>query len=273
MASIKEDILISWRIASHSRLNSIVLWLCAALIVCVLLAYQFSARQPATVAMDVGISVIRLALPLLVILLVQELFSREIERKLYLNSFTYPRSRAYWLLGRVVTIFLICVGMLVIMGLLLALLTKFAGSSYKEATPVGLGLPYIIVLAFIVVDLLVVIAMSTLLAISASTYSFVLIGTIGFTLIARSYTPIIQLLRNNPYAVSNFSDPHLYQDSLGLLSFILPDLGRLDVRMIALYDKMNFLPADWLFLLTATLTYVTALLALSIWILNKREFN
>jgi len=273
MASLKEDILISWRIASHSRLNSIVLWLCSALIVCVLLAYQFSARQPATVALDVGLSVIRLALPLLVILLIQELFSREIERKLYLNSFTYPRSRAYWLLGRVVTIFLICVGMLLIMGLILALLAIFSASGYEQATPIALGLPYIIVLAFIVVDTLVVIAMSTLLAISASTYSFVLIGTIGFTLIARSYTPIIQLLRNDPYTVSKFSDPHLYQDSLGLLSFILPDLGRLDVRMVALYDKMAFLPADWPYLLGATLVYVVALLGLSIWILNKREFN
>lgn len=273
MASLKEDILISWRIASHSRLNSVVLWLCAALIVCVLLAYQFSARQPATVALDVGLSVIRLALPLLIILLVQELFSREFERKLYLNSFTYPRSRAYWLLGRVVTIFLICVGMLLIMGLLLAMLTKFSGRGYDTQTPVSLGLPYLVTLGFIIVDITVVIAMSTLLAISASTYSFVLIGTIGFILIARSYTPIIQLLHNNPYTVSTFSDPRLYQDSLSMLSFILPDLGRLDVRMIALYDRMAFMPADWPYLLGATVAYVIALLGLTVWILNKREFN
>ena len=273
MISIKEDILISWRIASHSRLTSIILWLCAALIISVLIAYQFSARQPATMALDVGISVIRLALPLLVILLVQELFSREIERKLYLNSFTYPRARAYWLLGRVVTIVLICTGLLLIMGLLLAILTTFSASGYEQTTPISLGLPYLFVLSFILVDLLVVIAISTLLAISASTNSFVLIGTIGFTLIARSYTPIIELLRNNPYTVSEFSNPRLYQDSLGILSFLVPDLGRLDIRMIALYDKMAFMPVDWPQLIGATLAYITALLGLTIWVLNKREFN
>lgn len=273
MASIKEDIFVSWRIATHSRLSSIVLWLCVTLIACVLLAYQFSARQPATMALDVGISIIRIALPLLVILLIQELISHEIERKLYLVSLTYPRSRAYWLLGRVITIFLISVGLLILMGLILALLTLFAGSGYEQTTPVTLGLPYIIVLIFIIVDLLVIISISTLLAISASTYSFVLVGTIGFTLIARSYTPIIQLLRNNPYSVSNFSDPTLYQDSLGFLSFLLPDLGRLDVRMIALYDKMEFMPDDWSYFLGTSLVYVIALLALSVWILNKREFS
>ena len=273
MPSLKEDILVSWRIASHSRLNSIVLWLCATLIISVLLAYQFSARQPATMALDVGISIIRLALPLLVILLVQELFSREIDRKLYLNSFTYPRSRAYWLLGRVITISLICTGMLLIMGLILAILTEFSASGYEQTTPVSLGLPYLSVLSFILIDLLVVIAISTLLAISASTSSFVLVGTIGFTLVARSYTPIIELLRNNPYTVSEFSNPRLYQDSLGLLSFLLPDLGRLDIRMIALYDKMAFLPTDWPLLVAATLAYITALFGLAIWILNKREFN
>ncbi len=273
MASIKEDIFIGWHLASRSRLNSIVLWLCATLIVCVLLAYQFSARQPATVALDVGISVIRLALPLLIILLVQELISREIERKLYLNSLTYPRSRTHWLLGRIITIVLICVGMLLLMGLILAIVTKFISNGYDQSTPVALGLPYLIVLSFIIVDTLIITSISTLLAVSASTYSFVLVGTIGFTLIARSYTPIIQLLRNNPYAVSSFADPHLYQDSLGLLSFLLPDLGRLDIRMIALYDRMEFMPIDWPYLLIATLVYAIALLGLATWLLNKREFN
>lgn len=273
MNFIKADFYQGATIAFHSRLSSIALWLVAVLLVTVFLAAQFSGRQPATVSLDVGLSVIRLALPLLAILLVQELFSREFERKLFLNSFTYPRPRSYWLLGRVAAILLVCIALLVTMGFILALLVHFVAGSYEQATPVSLGLPYLITLAFLVADLLVVIAIAALLAVSATTPGFVLIGTIGFILIARSYTPIIELLRNNPFVVSNFADPHLYQDSLGLLAFVLPDLGRMDVRMISLYDKIAFMPTDWPLLLAATLAYTAALLGLAIWVLNKREYS
>lgn len=273
MTSIKADFFQGLSLAFHSRLSPIALWLIAALVAAVILAAQFSARQPATISLDVGLSVIRLALPLLAILLVQELFIREFERKLYLSSFTYPRARVYWLLGRVAAILLVGVGLLLLMGAILAALTLLASHGYKQATPVSLGLPYVITLMFIAIDLLLVIAIATLLAVTARTPSFVLIGTIGFTLIARSYTPIIELLRSNPYVVSSFADPRIYQDSLGLLAFFLPDLGRLDVRMIALYDKMEFMPPEWSLLIGATLAYVAALLGMAVWVLNKREFN
>ncbi len=273
MNVVKSDIYQGLCIAFHSRLSSIAFWLIAGLLISVILAAQFSARQPATVALDVGLSVMRLALPLLVVLLVQELFSREFERKLYLCTFTYPRARIYWLLGRVTATLLICIGMLLIMGLILAILATYVSGDYEQSTPISLGLPYVTTLLFIAVDLLVIIAISTLLAVSASTPSFVLIGTLGFTLIARSYTPIIELLRSNPYVVANFADPRIYQDSLGLLSFILPDLGRLDVRMISLYDEMAFMPNDWPLLLLSVFAYIGTLLSLAVWVLNKREFN
>lgn len=273
MFSIKADFLQATNILFHSRLSSIVLWLVAALVVCVVMAAQFSARQPSTVALDVGLSIIRLALPLLTILLVQELFNREFERKLYLCSFTYPRARTYWLMGRVAAILLIGLTLLSIMGLLLAALTHYAISDYKQTTPITLGLPYITTLFFIALDLVVVIAIAVLLAVSATTPSFVLIGTIGFILIARSYTPIIELLKSNPNVISAVADPHLYQDSLGMLSFLLPDLGRIDVRMIALYDQMRFIPSDWPYLVIAILAYSSTLLGISVWVLNKREFS
>ncbi len=267
------DLLAGLHLSIRARFASICAWLLITLLVTVMLAGQFSARQPATVALDVGLSVLRFALPLLVILLTQELFIHEFERKLYLHSFTYPRARVWWLLGRVTAIVLMSIGLMLIMGLTLAGLTLLIGSAYEQTTPISLGLPYLSTLFFISIDLLVVIAIASLLAVTATTPSFVLIGTIGFVLIARSYTPIIELLRNSPSVVSSFADPRIYQDSLGLLAFVLPDLGRLDVRMIALYDKMAFLPSDWLMLVTATLAYVAALLGLSVWVLNKREFN
>jgi ABC-type transport system involved in multi-copper enzyme maturation permease subunit len=273
LTSLSADFYHGINISLHSRIITTAAWFLGLLVVAVLLAAQFSARQPATVSLDVGISVIRLALPLLAILLVQELFSREFERKLYLNSFTYPRQRSYWLLGRVVTIAFLCISLLLITGTTLALLVSIIAGDYQQTSPITLGLPYLITLGFIAIDLMTVIAIATLIAISTTTPSFVLIGAIGFLLIARSYTPIIELLRNNPYVVDQFADPRLYQDSLSLLAFIMPDLGRLDVRMITLYDKMVFMPQDWPMLIGATLAYIAALLGMAVWVLNKREFN
>ncbi|HID37513.1 MAG TPA: hypothetical protein EYP39_09120 [Ghiorsea sp.] len=244
-----------------------------ALTVVVLLATEFSARQLSTVALDVGLSFIRIVLPLLIVLLVQELFSRDFERKIYLAILTYPRSRTHWLISRVGSIFIIALAALALMAFILALLTVTVEARYSQATPISLGIPYFITLGFIAVDMLVVLAISTFLAMSATTTSFVLVGTVGLTMIARSYTPIIELLQGDPYVVGEHVDPQLYQDSLGLIAFILPDLGRLDVRMIALYDKMIFLPADWMLLLASACIYALALFALAAWVLNKREFS
>ena len=273
MNFLKADFLLALRLAYHSRLPSIVFWLLLLLLLSFYISIQFSARQLATVSMDIGLSVIRFALPLLIVLLVQELFSREFERKLYLNSFTYPRSRTTWLLARLLAILFVIITALVCLATVLAILSSYAESIYHQATMISLGTPFLITIGMLALDFVVVTAIAILLAVSARTPSFVLLGTIGFVLIARSYTPIIELLRNNPHVISEIADPRLYQDSLGLLAFILPDLGRLDVRMIALYNDMTFLPSDWPLLIVATLAYVAVLLGLSIWVLNKREFS
>jgi uncharacterized membrane protein len=50
------------------------------------LASQFSPRQPATVALDVGLSFIRILIPFLALLQSQELVAREVERRLIMSS-------------------------------------------------------------------------------------------------------------------------------------------------------------------------------------------
>lgn len=251
----------------------IIAWLLVALAVCVLVAAEFSARQPATVALDVGLSAIRLALPVVAVLLVQELLSREFERRLYLTSLTYPRPRAWWLMGRLAAIAVVLLATLVAASVLLAGLVRYAAMSYEQATPVALGGAYIFTLVFIAVDLLVAVSIATLLAVTTTTPSFVLIGTLGFMLIARSYMPIMQLLEGAEYLVDKFADPKLYKDSLNLLNFVLPDLGTLDIRMVAIYGKWEFLPTQWPILLGACVAYVVALVGLSIWSLNNRRFG
>ena len=234
-----------------------------------LLSAYFSGRQPATVALDVGLSTIRLLVPLLIVLLVQELLSREFDKRYYLNSLTYPRGRRSLLLGRFAALLAMLLGLLLALGLLQIGLARLIGAAYPQATPVALGQSYLIVMAFMALDLLVLAALATLLAVVASTPSFVLIGTFGFMLVARSYSAIIELLSRDAGLVSNAEG---YRASLGLLGYLLPDLGALDVRMLALYGQPEFLPADWPWLLLSNLAYACALLALAVWALQRKRF-
>lgn len=235
----------------------------------VLLAAQFSGRQPATVTLDIGLSVIRLLLPLVLVLMSQELFSREFERRYFLNTLAYPRPRHHLLLGRFLAVIVLVISLLVALASLLGSLVWLVGQSYAQGTPVALGLHYFVTIGFICVDLILLTALAFLLAVVASTPSFVLIGTFGFMLIARSFASIVELLNRD---VSVVADAESYRSGVGLLGYLLPDLGALDVRMVTLYGKMEFLPSDWYWLLLSCLAYIVALLALAVWALQHKRF-
>lgn len=234
-----------------------------------LLAAQFSGRQPSTVALDLGVSVIRLLLPLVMILITQELLSREFDRRYFLNTLSYPYPRHRLLLGRFAAVTLLALGLLVVLSATLALLVWFIGKGYPQSTPIAIGLHYVVTIAFIGVDLLLLTAVATLLAVVASTPSFVLVGTFGFMLVARSFGAIVELLTQNTGVVAN---TETYRSGVGLLSYFLPDLGALDIRMITLYGKMDLMPADWAWLVLSTLTYTAGLLAVAAWALQRKRF-
>lgn len=263
------DFLTGIRLALRAR----YLWLagCSLLVLplAALLTAQFSGRQPATVALDVGLSVMRLLLPLVLVLMTQELLSREFDRRYFLNSLTYPRPRHHLLIGRFLAVAALTLALLLAMALLLALLVGLVGQGYVQATPVALGHHYLVTIGFIGVDLLLLTALACLLAVVASTPSFVLIGTFGFMLVARSFAAIIELLSRDASVVG---DAENYRAGVGLLGYLLPDLGALDVRMVALYGTMDFLPTDWPWLLLSSLAYIVALLALAVWALQRKRF-
>ncbi|MGE6660169.1 ABC transporter permease [Pseudomonas sp. NPDC077408] len=235
----------------------------------VFLAAQFSGRQPATVAMDIGLSVIRLMLPLVLILMTQELLSREFDRRYFFNTLSYPHPRHHLLLGRFIAVVLLTLGLLILLAGALALLVGMVGHGYAQSTPVTLGTHYLVTIAFISLDLLQLSAVATLLAVLASTPSFVLIGTLGFMLVARSFGAIVELLTRNTTVVN---DADGYRSGVDLLRYLLPDLGALDVRMVTLYGRMELLPADWPWLVMSNLTYTVGLLALAVWALQRKRF-
>lgn len=234
------------------------------------LAYLFGGRQPVTSALDVGLSVLRLILPFLIVFEAQDLVHREFERKFYCATLSYPLSRSNWLLGRFAAMLLAVLVSLLIVSCSLALLIKAFTLSESQATPVSLGGPYWISVAFIAVDLLVLLSVAVLLAVVASTPSFVLLGTLGFMLIARTYAAIVALLTADSGLVAHVD---FYRANLGGLGYLLPDLGALDVRMIALYGRMEFLPGDWSLSVTSALVYALGFLALAVWAFQRKRMS
>ncbi|AWT11229.1 hypothetical protein DM292_14015 [Stutzerimonas frequens] len=262
-------LLTAYRLAFRARLG----WLTAGSLLIVtlaaFLAAQFSGRQPATVALDIGLSVIRLLVPLVLVLMTQELVSHEFDRRYFLNTFSYPISRHSLLLSRFMATAILTLGLTLLLVGALALLVWLIGQGYAQSTQVALGFHYLVTACFIGLDLLLLTAVATLLAVVASTPSFVLVGTFGFMLIARSFGAIIELLTRNAAVVG---DAETYRSSISLLSYLLPDMGALDVRMIALYGRMELLPTDWPWLVLSSLTYTVGLLAVAVWALQRKRF-
>jgi len=88
-------------------------------------------------------------------------------------------------------------------------------------------------------------------------------------LIARSFGAIIELLTRNAGVVTDIES---YRSNLSLLRYLLPDLGALDVRMIALYGRIDYLPADWPLLVLSSLAYIVGLLGLAVLALQRKRF-
>ncbi|WP_303907575.1 hypothetical protein [Thiohalomonas denitrificans] len=266
----KSDLIVGLRLALQARFLTICFWILVAQVLIVAMAAQFSGRQPATVALDIGVSFIRIALPLVIVILSQELISKEFERRYFLTSLTYPRPRHHFYLGRALVVFSLSVLLLAIMASVLAGMVALISADYAQATPVSLGNPYILTTAFIVVDLFVLTAVASLFAVVASTPSFILVGTIGFMLVSRSYGDIVALLNNQIGLVAH---QEMYQDSLGVLGYLLPDLGALDIRMVSLYNTLEFLPSNWPAIIISTVAYALALTGLALWILQRKRFS
>lgn len=257
------------RIALRARyplisLVAIVFFLGAAF-----LSSFFSGRQPATVALDVGLSVLRLLLPIVLVMVTQELLSKEFELRYFLSSLAYPSARYKILLGRFFAVVGLTLGLLLVMSLLLVFLVELVGKVYAQATPVALGWNYSMTIGFIGVDLVLLSALACLLAVVASTPSFVLIGTLGFMLVARSFAAVVELLSRDASVVGYVES---YRTGAGILGYLLPNLGALDIRAVALYGNMDFLPADWPWLLLSSFVYTVGLLAFAIWALQRKRF-
>lgn len=247
------------------------LFLIALLVLgCAALAAGFSGRQPQTVALDVGLSGMRIVLLLMALFWVQDLLARDIERKTLFFMLAYPYSRAQFLCARFFTLALLALAAtLVLGGMLLIVLWLFRGD-YAQLTPVAFDGRYWLVLFGIWLDLLVVIAFAVLLACLSTTPFLPMLLGLAFALAARGLGATFDYLRNDAFA-----DPEQVRWFKPLLDYSytwLPDLSRLDWRAMAMYDLPVDSSAIGLSALMAA-GYLMFLLALAVFVFERRNFT
>jgi ABC-type transport system involved in multi-copper enzyme maturation permease subunit len=234
-----------------------------------LLASQFSARQPATVAMDVGISAVRLIAVLLALFWAQELFARDRERRVLATVLSYPVSRVGYLVGRFLGVAALSAIALAGFAALLAGLAWATGLDQGPANPVQGGLALVPLLVYLWLELLVITAFAWLIAALSTTPFLPFLLGLAFAWVGRSLAPVLGYL--SAARGGTMTD---IRDQLGpaleALLWLLPDLSRLDLRAGVLYGQWP--DAVTLSLATANaLGYAALLLGLAIWRFNHRE--
>ncbi|MBL0075835.1 MAG: hypothetical protein IPP41_07835 [Rhodocyclaceae bacterium] len=264
------DLRLALRLIIRSRVVLIAVIVGSILCGVAWLAGQFSPRQPATVALDVGLSFIRVVLPTLALLQIQDLVAREVERRLVLTSLTYPHSRSEFLLARFGAVVLVALVTCLFFSALLAGAVSWVASVYPQATNVSLGPAFVFTSVLVWFDVTVVVAFGLVLATVATTPHLVFVGGIGFMIIARSASTIIQLLETDRDVVRG---AEWYHQGLQWVQWIVPDLAMLDVRPAALYNKLEFIgPSPWILMAMPT-AYVVVLLVIACAGFSRRRFD
>lgn len=265
-----EHIKSTWRAGWRSHAFRSIGLIAVLLIGIAWLASSFSGRHPQTLALDIGISGIRFIVILLVLFWLQELLAREIDRRIVFIALTYPKARASYLVGRYLGIMVMLLIAIIMLGLAVYLMVLVSSGGYQQQYSVNLGSGYILTLFFIFIDAATVAAFTLMISSLATTALMPLACGAAFALVARSYGPALALLGDKQGAAADIA--HIYKPIVDHVTWLLPDLSRLDIRNAALYGVF---PDTELLVWPplAAIAFIAAMLSLAALIFNKREFN
>ncbi len=230
----------------------------------------FSPRQPMTVALDMGLSGIRLGAVLLVLVWVQEMIGREVDRRTVVFSLTYPVPRFHYLIGRFLGVITLTFLALVVFGLLLLLVVVGTGVQYQQEFPVHLGSPYWLAVLGIWIDTIVVAAFTVLISTISTTPMLPFMLGLAFSVAGRAVGTVRDYLMHG--ADGDVKLTHTYTPLVELVSWVIPDLSRLDWRVGALYQTAPDFLSLHLAVFSA-LAYTSVMLLLAVRSFSKREFS
>lgn len=265
-----EFFLSSCRAGARGRMFVAILVCGIALMGVAYLASSFSPRQPSTVALDIGFSGLRISLVLFVISLIQELVSKEIDRRTVILSFCYPVHRAEYVLGRYLGVIALAALAALLLALLLMLVTFAAGWSYASDFGMNLGLPFWVTVAGLWVDACVVAAFALCIASLSTVSSLPLILGLVFAIAAKALGAVSDYLTRG--ADGDVELVGQFSGIVDAIFWVLPDLSRLDWRIWPMYGQAPELYTMLVSLVMAA-AYVGLMVALSVLILTRRELT
>ncbi len=259
----------AWRAGLRSRSIQGVLVLGVLLVGVAYLSASFSPRQPRTVALDVGMSGLRVSLVLFALFWVQELVGREIERRTVLFSLTYPVARGNYVLGRYFGVIGLLALAALLLGLLLWLVVLATGGDYQQGFVIAAGLPYWMTVGGLWLDAAVVAAFALWLSTFSTVPMLPLALGLAFAVGGKSLGAVTEYL-----AKGADGDPELmrFAPFINAIQWVLPDLSRLDWRAWPMYGLAPEGLAVGLGLVLAA-SYAALLLALAVITFTRREFQ
>ncbi|QLI80984.1 ABC transporter permease [Chitinibacter fontanus] len=237
----------------------------------IFLAYltgSFSPRQPQTVALDVGFSFLRITLVFLAIFWIQELISKEIDKKTIYFTLAYPIPRWQYLISRYIAVLALSAVFTLIYALMLLMAATYANTEYQQQFIVNLGAPFWFTLLGLYLDVAVVTSFALLVATFATTPLLPLALGLIYAIAGKGLGAALEYIHagadGNAKMVSNF------KQLLDVINWLIPDLSRLDWRISALYNLPINYSAMALSCLMA-ISYICILLSLAALIFQRRE--
>lgn len=231
-------------------------------------AADFSPRQPQAVALDVGLSFLRFNLVLLAVVWIQDLVGKEFERKTVLMSFAYPVGRQVYIVGRYFGVLLLLALATVILGMFLGWVVRVSAHNYVQSQPVTLGLPFMLTLVGLYVDVAVVAAFALCIA-SLSTVTMLPLAMGGmFAIAARSLGPVLDYLRHG--AEGDAQMAQRFGPVLDVVQWLVPDLSRLDWRVWPMY-QLSIPVSTMLWSLAMAAAYIGLMLSFAVFACRRRE--
>jgi Cu-processing system permease protein len=260
----------SWRSGFRNRGFLAVFVLAVALVGVAYLSASFSPRQPRTVALDIGLSGLRISLVLFAITLVQELVGREIEHRSVVLTLSYPTHRAAYLLGRYFGVLALTGVAAVILGMLLWIAVLMSGLHFEQQFRVHLGAPYWLALFGVWVDVAVVAAFTLWISTLSTVSMLPLALGAMFAVGGRALGAVSDYVAKG--ADGQLEVAERYGPLLDIVRWLLPDLSRLDWRAWPMYGLPPDMPAMSLALLMAA-AYTMAMVGLAVHAFSRREFS
>ena len=257
------------RAGLRSRSIQAILILGALLVGVAYLAASFSPRQPQTIALDVGLSGLRITLILFSLFWVQELVAREIERRTVLFALTYPVARGHYIVGRYLGVLGLIALAAALLGMLLWAVVLSLSKSYAQGFAIAPGFPYWSTVAGLWVDAAVVTAFALWVATFSTVPMLPLALGLAFAIAGKSLGAVADYLAKG---AEGDKDLMRFAPIIDAIQWVLPDLSRLDWRNWPMYGLTPDGQAVALGLVLAA-CYAALLLTLAVMTFTRRDFE